>query len=100
MIMKHNLKARHLGPTHNSIQYVPDKEEDHLVIDKVPDFYLSGHIHKTTALNYRGVTLIGAGCWTEQTADQEKRGIVPDPAKILVVNLRTREVKVLNFKND
>ena len=100
LIMKHNLKARHLGPTHNSIQYVPDKEEDHLVIDKVPDFYLSGHIHKTTALNYRGVTLIGAGCWTEQTADQEKRGIVPDPAKILVVNLRTREVKVLNFKND
>src|SRR3989344_3781984 len=100
LIMKHNIRARHLGPTHNTIQYIPDVEEDHLVIDKIPDIYLSGHIHKTTALNYRGVTLIGAGCWTEQTEDQEKRGIVPDPAKVVVVNLRTREVQILNFKND
>src|SRR3989344_790791 len=97
LIMKHSLQARHLAPTHNSVQYIPEEGEDSLVIDKVPDFYVSGHIHKVTALNYRGVTMIGCGCWTEQTEDQEKRGIVPDPSKVVVVNLQTREVKIFNF---
>ena len=97
LIMKHSLQARHLAPTHNSVQYIPEEGEDPLVIDKVPDFYVSGHIHKVTALNYRGVTMIGCGCWTEQTEDQEKRGIVPDPSKVVVVNLQTREVKIFNF---
>src|SRR3989344_1716894 len=99
LIMKHSLQARHLAPTHNSVQYIPG-EEDTLVIDKIPDFYLSGHIHKVTALNYRGVTLIGGGCWTEQTEDQEKRGIVPEPSKVVVVNMKSREVKIFNFKED
>ena len=97
LIMKHSLQARHLAPTHNSVQYIPENDEDSLVIDKVPDFYVSGHIHKVTALNYRGVTMIGSGCWTEQTEDQEKRGIVPDPSKVIVISLKTREVKVFNF---
>ena len=97
LIMKHSLQARHLAPTHNSVQYIPEEGEDPLVIDKVPDFYVSGHIHKVTTLNYRGVTMIGCGCWTEQTEDQEKRGIVPDPSKVVVVNLQTREVKIFNF---
>jgi DNA polymerase II small subunit len=97
LIMKHSLQARHLAPTHNSVQYIPENGEDPLVIDKVPDFYVSGHIHKVTALNYKGVTMIGAGCWTEQTEDQEKRGIVPDPSKVVVVSLKTREVKIFNF---
>ncbi|MBS3143652.1 metallophosphoesterase [Candidatus Woesearchaeota archaeon] len=99
LIMKHSLQARHLAPTHNSVQYIPG-EEDTLVIDKIPDFYLSGHIHKVTALNYRGVTLIGGGCWTEQTEDQEKRGIVPEPSKVVVVNMKSREVKIFNFKEE
>ena len=97
LIMKHSLQARHLAPTHNSVQYIPEEGEDPLVIEKVPDFYVSGHIHKVTALNYKGVTMIGGGCWTEQTEDQEKRGIVPDPSKVLIVNLQTREVKIFNF---
>lgn len=100
LIMKHSLQSRHLAPTHNSVQYIPETDEDPLVIDLVPDFYVSGHIHKVTALNYKGVTLVGSGCWTEQTEDQEKRGIVPDPSKIIVVNLKTREVKILNFGED
>lgn len=97
LIMKHSLQARHLAPTHNSVQYIPEEGEDPLVIDKVPDFYVSGHIHRVTALNYRGVTMIGSGCWAKQTEYMEKRGIVPDPSKVLVVNLQTREIKVFNF---
>ena len=97
LIMKFLLQRRHLAPSHGSTLYVPDNEKDNLVIERIPDFFVSGHIHKTQALNYRGVTMIGCGCWTGQTENQEKRGIVPDPNRVTLVNLQTREVRILNF---
>ena len=98
--MKFLLQRRHLAPSHGSTLYIPDPEKDHLLIDKIPDFFVTGHIHKTQVLNYRGVTAIGCGCWTGQTENQAKRGIVPDPNRVTLVNLQTREVKILNFGDE
>lgn len=97
LIMKYLLQRRHLFVSHTSTLYVPG-DEDFLVIDKVPDFFISGHIHKTILNSHRNVTLIAAGCWTGQTDDQARRGIVPDPNRIVLVNLQTREPKILNFE--
>jgi len=99
LIMKYILQRRHLAVSHTSTLYIPD-EEDFLVIDKIPDFFVSGHIHKTVINNYRNITMIGCGCWTGQTEDQARRGIVPDPNRIIIVNLQTREPKILNFEGD
>lgn len=95
--MKYLLQRRHLSVSHTSTLYVPG-DEDFLVIDKVPDFFISGHIHKTILNSYRNVTLAACGCWTGQTDDQARRGIVPDPNRIILVNLQTREPKILNFE--
>ena len=97
LIMKYLLQVRHLAPFHNSVQYIPESDEDFLVIDKVPDFFVSGDIHKTSALNYRGVTMLNCSCWAEQTEYMEKRGIIPDPGKAFVIDLRNRDIKILNF---
>ena len=98
LIMKYIIQRRHLAPSHSSTLYIPDIEKDNLVIDKVPDLFVSGHIHDTTIANYRNITLMNAGCWTGITENQEKRGLIPDPCKAFMVNLKTREIKVLNFK--
>ena len=97
LIMKYLLQVRHLAPFHNSVQYIPESDEDFLVIDKVPDFFVSGDIHKTSALNYKGVTMLNCSCWAEQTEYMEKRGIIPDPGKAFVIDLRNRDIKILNF---
>jgi DNA polymerase II small subunit len=97
LVMKYLLQRRHLAPTHSSTIYVPDPLKDPLLIDVVPDFFATGHIHKLSIASYRNVTLINASCWVGMSDYQEKRGIVPDPARLPLVNLRTREVKVLNF---
>ncbi len=99
LIMKYLLQRRHLAVSHTSTLYVPG-DEDFLVIDKIPDFFISGHIHKTVINNYRNITMIGCGCWTGQTEDQARRGIVPDPNRIILVNLQTREPKILNFEDE
>ncbi len=97
LIMKFLLKRRHLAPSHLSTQYIPDTKKDPLVIEKVPDFFLSGHIHKTAIANYRNTTLICGSCWQSKTIFQEKVGHNPEPSRVPIVNLKTREVRVLKF---
>ena len=97
LIMKFLLKRRHLALTHLSTQYVPDTKKDPLVIEKVPDFFLSGHIHKSVTANYRNTTLICGSCWQSKTAFQEKMGHNPEPSRVPIINLRTRDVKILKF---
>ena len=100
LIMKYLLQRRHLAPSHTSTQYMPNSKEDCLLIEKIPDIFISGHIHKTKAMNYRNITLMNCSCWVGQTEDQERRGIKPDPCKAILVNLKTRDIKILNFMDN
>ncbi|MBN4049123.1 DNA-directed DNA polymerase II small subunit [archaeon AH-315-M20] len=99
LIMKFLLRKRHLAPTHTSTLYVPDTNLDPLVINKVPDFFVSGHIHKAAAANYRNITLISGSCWQSKTSFQEKVGHNPEPSRVPIVNLQTRQIKILKFGN-
>ena len=97
LIMKFLLKRRHLAPSFKSTPYYPSHEEDPLLIRKVPDFLITGHIHYCCVANYKGVTMISGSCWQGKTTFQEKLGHRPEPARVPVVNLKKREVKVLRF---
>ena len=97
LLMKFLLQKRHLAPSYTSTLYAPDTKSDFLVIDKVPDFFVSGHIHKAVAANYRNVTLISGSCWQSKTSFQEKVGHHPEPSRIPIVNLQTRKIKMLKF---
>ena len=98
LIMKFLLQRRHLAPTHKSNLYLPDSKSDALVINKVPDFFLTGHLHKSMVANYKNTTMICGSCWQSKTSFMEKIGLHPEPAKVPIVNLQTREVKVLRFE--
>jgi len=97
LLMKFLLQKRHLAPSYTSTLYVPDTWSDSLVIDQVPDFFISGHIHKAAAANYKGVTLISGSCWQSKTSFQEKVGHNPEPSRVPIVNLQTRQLKILKF---
>jgi DNA polymerase II small subunit len=96
LIMKFLLKKRHLAPTHTSTSYFAGNEDYH-VINKIPDFFVSGHIHRSSVANYRNVTLLNCSCWVPQSDYMEKMGLTPEPSQAMIVNLQTRDVKVLNF---
>jgi DNA polymerase II small subunit len=97
LIMKFLLKRRHLAPCFASTPYFPAHSEDPLIIKKIPDFFISGHIHYSKVANYKGITMISGSCWQAKTSFQEKMGHEPEPARVPLVNLKTREVKVLKF---
>ncbi len=97
LIMKFLLQRRHLAPAHLSSLYVPDPEQDPLVISTIPDFFISGHIHRASIAQYRNITTICGSCWQDTTDFQKKVGHKPEPARVPIVNLETRETKMLKF---
>ncbi|MBI3033973.1 DNA-directed DNA polymerase II small subunit [Candidatus Woesearchaeota archaeon] len=99
LIMKFLLQRRHLSPSHSSTLYLPIPI-DNLVISRVPDIFATGHIHRAYASHYKHVTLISSSCWQDKNAFQEKMGHVPQPARVPVVNLKTREIKILKFNTE
>ena len=97
LLMTFLLKRRHLAPAYGSTTYLPDYKKDYLVIEYVPDFFVTGHIHKSIIANYRNVTMISCSCWQKKTAYEEKLGHNPEPARVPLVSLKTRQSKILKF---
>ena len=97
--MKYLLKNRHLAPTHSSAQFSPS-EKDGLLINEIPDIFVSGHIHKSAVAYYNNILVISNSCWEHLTSFQEKMGNKPDFCKVPLFNLKTRQVKILDFYDE
>lgn len=98
--VKHMLKRRHLAPTHSEVAYIPNAHKDPLVISEVPDVLCTGEVHRLDIENYNGTLIITGSCWQAQTPFEEKIGNIPDPAKVPILNLKTRELKILDFGDE
>lgn len=97
LIMKFLLQKRHLAPSFKSTSYFPSYHEDPLLIRKIPDFFVTGHIHYSSVAKFKGVTMISCSCWQGMTSFQEKLGHRPEPARVPIINLKTRQIKILRF---
>ena len=96
-LIKFLLKRRHLAPSHKSTLSIPMRE-DPLIIDPVPDVIVTGHIHKAKISEYRGILIISASCWQDNTSFQEKHGLHAEPARVPFLNLKTGKAKLLHFE--
>lgn len=99
-IMEEILKRRHIAPTYGGHTPVAPEARDFLVIDRVPDIFVTGHLHTCETGEYRGVTLINAGTWQDQTPYQKTLGIVPEPGRVPLVDLQSGKRTILRFDQD
>ncbi len=99
LIMRFLLQRRHLAPTHTSTLYIPDPNKDPLIIEKIPDIFLSGHVHRAAVNTYRNVLIVVGSCFQAKTGFQEKVGHEPTPCHVPTINLQTRQVTIFNFEN-
>ena len=95
--VRHMLKRRHVFPMHGVAAYIPDVNKDNLVISEVPDIFCTGEVHKVDVENYNGILILTGSCWQGMSAFEEKMGNFPDPCKVPIFNLKTRELKILDF---
>lgn len=96
-VVKYMLRHRHLSPMHSGTTYVPGDKEDSLVIKEAPDVVATGDMHRTDVDMYNNTLIICGSCWQSTTPFEEKVGNVPDPCKVPMLNLKTREIKILDF---
>ena len=85
------LRFRHFSPAYGMRNQLSPEERDNLIIDEVPDIFVSGHVHRFGLDNYKGVQLIEGSAWQSQTPFQKMMNLRPQPAKMGVVDLDLRD---------
>ncbi|MBS3817744.1 MAG: DNA-directed DNA polymerase II small subunit [Candidatus Thermoplasmatota archaeon] len=95
--MKEMLDRRHLVPVYGESTPIAPEEKDHLVIEDIPDIFVTGHIHRTEVSDHHGIVMVNASTWQGQTNYQEMRDIQPDPAKVIVLDPGTNNVSIRDF---
>lgn len=98
-VMEAMLHMRHLAPVYGERTPIAPEKNDTLVIESVPDIFVTGHLHKTDVKLYRNCLLIQASAWQSQTSFQKMMNLQPDPAKAVMVDLQTLSAKKLNFSD-
>ncbi len=99
IVVKELLKRRHLSSIHSDVDYIPWESKDPLIIKRVPDVITTADLHKSDLDNYNNISIICNSCWQSQTPFEEKVGHHPDPCKVNLMNLKTREIKIIDFSD-
>ncbi|MDR1405070.1 MAG: DNA-directed DNA polymerase II small subunit [Candidatus Methanoplasma sp.] len=96
-VMKEMLVRRHLSPMYGGKTAIAPEKKDYLVIDKIPDIFVSGHVHGAGKMDHRGIKIINASAWQDQTEFQKAHNFNPNPAIMPIVNLGTGITRMIDF---
>lgn len=96
-VMKEMLHRRHLAPVFGDKTPLAPEGRDWMVIDSVPDIFVTGHVHGAGLETYRGVILINSSTWQSQTDYQRMMNFQPQPAKVAVVDLQTLGSRMISL---
>jgi DNA polymerase II small subunit len=96
-IMKVMLKKHHLAPTYGGYTPLAPEHIDYMIIDRIPDIFVTGHVHLAQIGDYRGVSLLNASSWQSQTSYQKMLNFIPDSAKLPIFDLKTSNVTMMDF---
>ncbi len=99
-VMKRMLSMRHLAPMYGGKTPLSPQSRDGLIIDPVPDIFVTGHAHTFGADRYRGILLLNASTWQAETEYQRMRNISPVPARAALVRLTDLSLQVLDFSGE
>ncbi|MDR1690987.1 MAG: DNA-directed DNA polymerase II small subunit [Candidatus Methanoplasma sp.] len=96
-VMREMLTRRHLSPMYGGKTAMAPEKKDYLVVEKVPDIFVSGHVHGAGKMDYRGIKIINASAWQDQTEYQRAHNFNPNPAIMPVVHLGTGITRMMDF---
>ena len=98
-VMREMCSRRHLAPIYGQRNALAPEKKDYLVMDTVPDIFVSGHVHGVGQMVYNGVRLINASTWQDQTEYQRMHNFNPDPGIMPTVELSTGKIEMHDFHN-
>ena len=96
-IMKEMLDRRHLAPVYGMKTALAPEKKDYLVIEKRPDIFVTGHVHGADTVEHKGIRLIAASTWQDQTGFQKMHNFNPNPCIMPIVHLGTGKTLMKGF---
>jgi DNA polymerase II small subunit len=98
--MKEILRRRHLAPVYGEMDIIPNKDIDDLVLNELPDIFVLGGQNRVMTSNYNNISIISTSCWQFNTDFEKGIGGESDPCKVPILNLKSKEVKILDFSDN
>jgi DNA polymerase II small subunit len=95
--MRAMIDRRHLAPSWGGKTPLSPEPEDRLVIQEIPDIFVTGHVHGHHMETYKGINLVHSSTWQDQTDYQRMLGFQPKPCILTVVNLHTHAMAAIPF---
>jgi len=95
--MRAMIDRRHLAPSWGGKTPLSPEPEDRLVIQEIPDIFVTGHVHGHHIETYKGINLVHSSTWQDQTDYQRMLGFQPKPCILTVVNLHTHAMAAIPF---
>ena len=96
-IMQEMLSRRHLAPIYGQKTALAPEKRDYMIIERVPDIFVTGHVHGAGYVEYRGTKMINASAWQDQTEYQKSHNFNPKPAVMPIVHLGTGRTSMQDF---
>lgn len=96
-VMKEMLTRRHLSPMYGGKTAMAPEKKDYLIVEKIPDIFVSGHVHGAGKMDYRGIKIINASAWQDQTDYQRSHNFNPNPGIMPIVHLGTGASRMMDF---
>ena len=96
-VMKEMLERRHVAPMYGMKTALAWEKKDYLIIDKRPDIFVTGHVHGANTEDHKGIRLIAASAWQDQTEYQRMHNFNPDPGVMPIVHLGTGKTTMKRF---
>mgnify|MGYP003326533141 FL=1 len=97
MAMRAMLERRHLAPSWGGKTPISPEPEDRMVIPKIPDIFVTGHVHGHFVEDYKGTLMVHSSTWQDQTDFQMMLGFKPKPCILTVVNLNSFSTTSIHF---
>lgn len=94
------LKRRHLATVYGARTPISPEHKDYLVIDRIPDIFVTGHVHSAGIERFRDILLINSSTWQSQTTYQKMLNFSPIPAKVPIVDLESLKFRVIDFMTE
>jgi DNA polymerase II small subunit len=95
--MKEMMIRRHLVPIYGERTPIAPEHRDYLIIDRLPDIFVTGHVHTAGSERVNDILFINASAWQAQTSYQKTLNFNPDPCKAFLVNLNSVRATELDF---
>lgn len=100
LVMREMLKCRHLAPIYGQKTALAPERKDFMAMEVVPDIFVSGHVHGFGTMQYKGVKMINASTWQDQTEYQKTHNFNPKPGIMPLVHLGTGKISKADYDRD